>query len=129
MGEVRALKVTERGQIRPLTYVNRKGDVRWLSSHFLLGLQQYWEEMGDDILRRVGELHPELLPMAMCKIAAVQRVEVGEPGDFSGLKTKDEIVERLEERAGPEARRLFETFIKKVEALKDGGKDDGGDTG
>jgi hypothetical protein len=28
MGEVRALKVTERGQIRPLTYVNRKGDVR-----------------------------------------------------------------------------------------------------
>jgi hypothetical protein len=68
-----------------------------------------------------------LLLMAMCKIAAVQRIEVGQPGDFSGLKTQEEIVDRLEERAGPEARKLFESFIKKVEALKDGGKDDGGD--
>jgi hypothetical protein len=128
---VRAMEVLKNGQIRPLTYYNGKGlsDVRWVSGRFLLSLQQYWEEMGDDILRRVGESHPELLLMAMCKIAAVQRIEVGHPGDFTGLKSKDEIAARLEERAGPETRKLFETFIKKVEALKDGGKDDGGDTG
>jgi hypothetical protein len=81
--------------------------------------------MGDDILRRVGESHPELLLMAVCKIAAVQRIEVGQPGDFTGLKGKDEIAARLEERAGPETRKLFETFIKKVEALKDGKGEDG----
>jgi hypothetical protein len=34
-------------------------------------------------------------------------------------------VEKLEERAGLEARNLFETFIKKVEALKDGKGEDG----
>jgi hypothetical protein len=45
--------------------------------------------------------------------------------DFSGLKSKEEIVDKLEERAGPEARKLFETFIKKVEALKDGKGEDG----
>jgi hypothetical protein len=37
-------------------------------------LQKIWEEMGDDVLRRVASSHPELLMMAMCKIAAVQRL-------------------------------------------------------
>jgi hypothetical protein len=109
--------------------VNRNGDVRWVGGSFLLSLQKLWDEMGDDILRRVAASHPELLLMAMCKISAVSRIEVGQPDDFSGLKNKSEIVDKLEERAGPEARKLFETFIKKVEALKDGGTDDGGDTG
>jgi hypothetical protein len=81
--------------------------------------------MGDDILRRVGESHPELMLMAMCKIASVQRIEVGQPEDFSGLKNKDEIAQRLEERAGPEARKLFESCITKVEALKDRKTEDG----
>jgi hypothetical protein len=69
-----------------------------------------------------------LLLMAICKIAAVQRIEVGQSGDFSGLKSKDEIAARLEERAGLETRKLFESFIKKVEALKDekGEDDDAG---
>jgi hypothetical protein len=118
---IRAMEVLKNGQIRPLTYYNGKGlgDVRWVSGLFLLSLQQYWEEMGDDLLRRVGESHPELLLMAVCKIAAVQRIEVGQPGDFSGLKSKDEIAARLEERARPEARKLFDSFVKKVEALKD----------
>jgi uncharacterized protein with PIN domain len=115
---VRGLEVMKDGRIRPLSYYNGKGlaDVRWVSGRFLLSLQEIWEEMGDDILRRVAASHPELLLMAMCKIAAVQRIEVGQPDDFSGLKSKAEIVDKLEERAGPEARKLFESFIKKVEA-------------
>ena len=124
---VRAMEVLKNGQIRPLTYYNGKGlsDVRWVSGRFLLSLQEIWEELGDDVLRRVAASHPELLMMAMCKIAAVQRIEVGQPDDFSGLKSKAEIVDKLEERAGPEARKLFETFIKKVEALQDGKDEDG----
>jgi hypothetical protein len=115
---VRALKITKNGQLRPLTYVNRNGDVRWVSASFLVSLQNYWDEMGDDIIRRVGASHPELLLMAMCKISAVSRVEVGQPGDFTGLKSKTEIADRLEERAGPEARKLFEKFIEEMEKLQ-----------
>jgi hypothetical protein len=37
-----------------LTYVNRNGDVRWVAGSFLLSLQEVWEELGDDILRRVA---------------------------------------------------------------------------
>jgi hypothetical protein len=124
---VRAMEVLKNGQIRPLTYYNGKGlgDVRWVSGRFLLSLQEIWEELGDDVLRRVAASHPELLMMAMCKIAAVQRIEVGEPDDFSGLKSTQAIVEKLEERAGPEVRKLFEKFIKQVEALKEGKGEDG----
>ena len=71
--------------------MNRNCDVRWLSGRFLESLQSYWEEMGDDILRRVGESHPELILMSMVKIAAVRRIEIGQPGDFSGLKSKEAI--------------------------------------
>jgi hypothetical protein len=124
---VRAMEVLKNGQIRPLAYYNGKGlgDVRWVSGCFLLSLQEIWEELGDDVLRRVAASHPELLMMAMCKIAAVQRIEVGEPDDFSGLKSTQTIVEKLEERAGPEVRKLFEKFIKQVEALKEGKGEDG----
>jgi hypothetical protein len=71
---VRALEITKSGRLRPLTYVNRNGDVRWVAGSFLVSLQKIWEEMGDDVLRRVASSHPELLMMAMCKIAAVQRL-------------------------------------------------------
>jgi hypothetical protein len=122
---IRALEVMKNGQLRPLQYVNEKGDVRRLSGQFLLSVQRLWEQRGDEILHRVADEHPALVFMAMVKIAAVQRIEVGQPDDFSGLKSKQAIVEKLEERAGPEARKLFETFIKKVEALKDGKGEDG----
>jgi hypothetical protein len=117
--------LVETAEEGPGHHIERLGDVRWVSGRFLLSMQEVWEELGDDILRRVAASHPELLLMAMCKIAAVQRIEVGQPDDFSGLKSKAEIVDKLEERAGPEARKLFETFIKKVEALKDGKGEDG----
>ena len=79
---IRAMEVLKNGQIRPLTYYNGKGlgDVRWVSGRFLLSLQEIWEELGDDILRRVAASHPELLMMAMVKISAVQRIGVGQPG-------------------------------------------------
>jgi hypothetical protein len=56
--------------------------------------------------------------MCMTKIAQVQRIEVGNPGDFSGLDKKG-IMEKLEQRAGPKARKLFEKFISDMKKLKD----------
>jgi hypothetical protein len=66
--------VLKNGQIRPLTYYNGKGlgDVRWVSGRFLLSMQEVWEEKGIDVLRRVADEHPELLLMAMVKLANVR---------------------------------------------------------
>jgi hypothetical protein len=64
--------------------------------------------------------------MCMTKIVQVQRVEIGKPGDFSGL-SKAEILAKLEERAGPQAKKLFQKFIKDMQKLRDGDSDDSGD--
>ncbi len=53
----------------------------------------------------------------MIKLAKVTRIEVGGPGNFAKLG-KQGILERLEERGGPEARQLFEKFVPDVEKLQ-----------
>ena len=106
----------------PLAWYGGKGidDVRTISSHFLLSLQGLWEEEeGHSILKRVAAQHPELIFSAMVKLVNVMRVEVGSPEDpFSKLRSKEAIIAKLEERAGPQARKLFEKFIKDVERLQ-----------
>jgi hypothetical protein len=89
-----------------------------VSGRFLLSFQDLWERRGDEILDRVADDHPELVMMAQVKLAQVQRIEIGNPVDFSGLD-KEGIVEKLEQRAGPTARKLFEKFISEMQKLKD----------
>ena len=84
-----------------------------------MSLQRLWEEEGDSILKRVAAQHPELILCAMVKLVNVMRVEVGSPEDpFSKLGSKEAIIAKLEERAGPQARKLFEKFIEEVERLQ-----------
>jgi hypothetical protein len=54
------------------------------------------------------------------KLAAVQRVELGKPGDFSETKSKADVIEQVEQRGGPKARKLFEKFIRDMAKLRDG---------
>jgi len=50
---------------------------------------------------------------------SVKRVEVSSPEDpFSKLRSKEAISAKLEERAGPQARKLFEKFIEEMEKLQ-----------
>jgi hypothetical protein len=84
-----------------------------------LSLQRLWDREGDSILKRVAAQHPELILSAMVKLVSVMRVEVGSPEDpFSKLRSTEAIIAKLEERAGPQARKLFEKFIKDVEKLQ-----------
>jgi hypothetical protein len=107
----------------PLAWYGGKGidDVRTISGHFLLSLQRLWEEEGDGILKHVAAQHPELIFSGMVKLMTVMPVEVGPPGDsFSKLGSKQAIVEKLEEMAGPKARALFEKFVSDFRKLRDG---------
>ena len=116
---VRDLVVKKDGHIRPLTYYGGKGlDVRTVSGEFLLSLQKLWREQGDEILRRVAAQYPELIFISQVKLAKVMRVEIGSPDEFSKLGSKQAIIEKLEEKAGPEARKLFEKFVRDWEKLQ-----------
>jgi hypothetical protein len=65
----------------------------------------------------VTDHYPELIFSGMIKLAKVTRIEVGAPGDFAKLG-KQGILEKLQEKAGPEARKLFEKFMREVEKLQ-----------
>jgi hypothetical protein len=93
-------------------------DIREVSGQFFLSVQEVWQERGNEILHRVADKHPELFLAGMIKLCQVTKVEVGSPGDFARLGNKQEIIEKLERKAGPEARKLFEKFIKDVKKLQ-----------
>ena len=117
---VAGLHVREDGQIKPFYRPNGHGlaDVRQVSGEFLLSFQRLWRERGDEILNRTADKFPELCLASMVRIAQVTRIELGSPGDFAKLGNKDAIVAKLEQKAGPEARKLFEKFVRDVEELQ-----------
>jgi hypothetical protein len=119
-GPINAIEVQPSGKLRPLTYWGGKGlaDVRTISGRFLLSFQDLWQRRGDEILDRVADEHPELILLSQIKLVSVTRIEVSDPDDFSKLKSKQEIVEKLEEKAGPQVRQLFEKFISDVKKLE-----------
>ena len=58
----------------------------------------------------------------MVKLALVQAAELDQPKPFERQHTREEVVAKLEERVGPEGRRLFENFLRKVKRLERSGK-------
>jgi hypothetical protein len=93
-------------------------DIREVSGQFFVSLGNVWEQRGDEILHRVADKHPELYFAGMIKLAQVTKIEVGQPNDFARLGSKETIIQRLEERSGPEARKLFEKFVRDLEKLQ-----------
>jgi hypothetical protein len=126
---IKQLSVGRNGELRPVMYTNSGqglSDVRTVSGEFLLDLQRYWREYGWDCLVRTGEKFPELIVASQVKLAKVMRVEVGGPGEFAAVASKAEILEKLEERAGPEARKLFEKFTRDLAKLQEKQKNEAG---
>ncbi len=93
-------------------------DIREVSGEFFLSMQEVWQERGNEILRRVADKFPELFFAGMVKLSQVTKVEVGQPNDFARLGSKEDIIQRLEERSGPEARKLFEKFVRDLDKLR-----------
>ena len=93
-------------------------DIREVSGEFFLSVQKLWRERGDEILQRTADKYPELVFAGMVKLCQVTKVEVGQPNDLARLGNKEAIIQRLEERSGPEARKLFEKFVRDLEKLQ-----------
>jgi len=90
-----------------------------ITSMFLRDVQELWYEMGPDALRRMASETPALFCQMVAKLAQVQRVEIGKPGDFKQARSMDQLMEMVEERAGPKGRELFGKFVQDMEAQKE----------
>ena len=99
--------------------VNGGATIKALSSEFLYDLQQHWRVHRTKILDEVAAKYPAQYFAGMVTLSKVIRWEVGEPGAFDRPRTPEEIMDRLEERIGPQARKLFERFLRKVRKLEE----------
>ncbi len=115
-GRGRYLKGTPGGPGRPLGSRNR------LSEDFLGDLQDDWRQHGKEILATMREKFPEIYFQSLLRLA-VHNVELGQPGEFEQVRSKEDVLQKLEEHSGPAARKLFEEFLAEVEKLE-GGEDE-----
>ena len=93
-------------------------DIREVSGEFFLSIQDAWRKYGDEILEKVALNFPELFFAGMIKLCQVTKVEVDQPNDLKRLGNKEAILQKLEERSGPEARKLFEKFVRDLDKLQ-----------
>jgi hypothetical protein len=89
-----------------------------LTEDFLGDLHTAWQEHGREAIDRVIDERPEAFLAIVARTIDVRRVEIGQPGEFSRLPNKEAILERLEQQSGPQARELFERFVRDVEKLQ-----------
>ena len=108
----RYLKGMPGGPGRPVGSRNK------LTEDFLGDLHAAWREHGREAIDRVIAERPEAFLAIVARTIDVRRVELGQPGEFDRARTKEEVLQRLEERAGPAGRKLFERFLARVEKLE-----------
>ena len=110
----RYLKGISGGPGRPVGSRNK------LSQDFLGDLQAYWEQHGTEILRVMREKFPETYFQSMVKLAMIHRVELGQPHAFEQPRSREEVLQKMEERAGLDGRKMFEKFFARLDKLERG---------
>ena len=106
-----------KGHVEPVL-INGGQTIKSLSAVFLADLERHWRVHGPKVLDVLAEKYPQAYFGGMVALSKVIRWEVGEAGAFDRSLTPDEIMDRLEKRVGPEGRKLFEQFLRKVNKLQ-----------
>ena len=120
------------GKVQPFL-VNGGQTIKTLSAAFLVDLEDDWRTYGKKIFPILREKYPQAYFAGLVALAKIVRVEDLTPELDRGL-TPDEIMVKLEQRVGPEGKRLFEKFMRDVNrlqmkqlAMQQAGEDEGGD--
>jgi hypothetical protein len=92
--------------------------VKSLSAAFLADLEEDWRAHGKKVFPVLREKHPQAYFGGLVALAKMIRWETAEEMLSNGGMTPEEIMEKLEERVGPEGRKIFEDFLRKVNKLQ-----------
>jgi hypothetical protein len=95
--------------------------VKNLRSNFLARFNKHFLAKPDDeLFERIYTENPNLYFSSLVQLAKVYKVEMGEPGAFDDRpRPREEALRKLEERAGADARKLFEAFLRKIDKLQE----------
>ena len=94
------------------------GTVKSLSAAFLADLEEDWRQHGKEIFSVLREKYPQAYFQGIVSLARIIKWDVDPTGAFGRTLSPEEIMDKLEERVGPEGRKLFEQFIRKVNILQ-----------
>jgi hypothetical protein len=111
-GHGRWLKGFSGGPGRPVGSRNK------LTDDFLGDLQRSWQKHGARVLDELRQQDPVAYVKVVASVVRVDRVEIGQANDFDRPRSREEILQRLEEHHGPAARKLFEDFLARVKMLE-----------
>jgi hypothetical protein len=90
-----------------------------MSAGLMADVERAWRKHGPKVLDVLAEKYPQAFFAGMVAMTKVIRWETAaDAASFSRTMTPDEIMNKLEERVGPEGRKLFEQFLRKVNKLQ-----------
>jgi hypothetical protein len=102
-----------------MPYVLNGGNtVRSLSASFLADLEEDWRLHGKKIFPILREKFPQAYFNGLVALSRIIRWESESETAFDRTLSPEQVMDRLEERVGPEGRKLFERFIKQVNVLQ-----------
>jgi hypothetical protein len=105
------------GRIHPFV-VNGGNTVKTLSAAFLADLQEDWLAHGKKVFPVLRDKFPQAYFNGLVALSRIIRWEDVSDNVFDRTLTPEQVMDRLEERVGPEGRKLFEQFIRKVNKLQ-----------
>ena len=91
---------------------------KMLSASFLADLQEDYELYGKGIFALMRKRFPTKYFDALISLAKVHRIELGPPDSFDRPASTAEALDRLEQRAGPQARAMLEQFLEQVKEVE-----------
>ena len=82
-----------------------EGARKKLAEDFLSDLERLWQQHGREVLYRLATERPLAFFRVMIKLARVQPLELGPPEESGYPCNREEVLRRLETRAGPTGRK------------------------
>jgi hypothetical protein len=92
--------------------------VKSLSTAFLADLEEDWRHHGKEIFPILREKYPQAYFQGIVSLTRIIKWDIDPKGSFDRTLSPEEIMDKLEERVGPEGRKLFEQFLRKVNNLQ-----------
>ena len=89
-----------------------------LSAAFLADFARDYDEHGKAIFELMRQRYPTVYFNTLVKLAQVLKIEVGPVGAFDRPASTAEALDRLEQRAGPQARAMLEQFLEQVKEVE-----------
>ena len=105
------------GHVEPLL-LHGGAAVKALSVAFLSDFERHWRKHGGKVLDILAEKYPQAYFAGAVALSKMIRWETADIGARERGLSPDEIMDRLEERVGPEGRKIFEAFLKQVNKLQ-----------